>query len=135
MKYLLSWGWTLMVLWWEQWKGSKTIEEIMGTIAPETLTAESVLGYQLQICCRQRHYRRVYQHWFIPNQDFAVFEVYAITSQVAPEALRRACERSYFFPALRPRGVFPHVQEQAAIAAYLDLLIQRLQLEQRLFRY
>ncbi len=54
------------------------------------------------------------------------YRVFSVVSDDAPEPLKKACELDIDIPALLPPSVDDHGHRQAAVNAYLDILIERL---------
>lgn len=54
------------------------------------------------------------------------YRVFSVVSQDAPDSLKKACELDIDIPALLPHAVSDHGHRQAAVNAYLDILIERL---------
>jgi hypothetical protein len=117
--------WFLLFL--RKLKGQYSIEEIKH---PKnvlgSLTGYSVSGYTIEIFCQRRHYRRYYDHWFVPNEDHVAYHVFSTVSSDAPDILKKACELDLDIPALLPSFVPDEGQREEVVRAYLDLLIQRL---------
>lgn len=112
---------------WERLKGTKTVREVKHPDnALGHLTGYSVAGYSLDVYCQRKHYRRSYDKWFVPNQDHMAYRVFSVVSQDAPDSLKKACELDIDIPALLPHAVSDHGHRQAAVNAYLDILIERL---------
>jgi hypothetical protein len=116
-----------ILLLWESLKGTKTVREVKhpsNTLGQ--LVGYSVAGYKLEIYCQRKHYRRSYDKWFIPNKDHMAYRVFSVVSQDAPDSLKKACELDIDIPALLPLAIDDHGHRQAAVNAYLDILIARL---------
>ena len=111
----------------EQWKGHSTVKEVKHpSNAMGKLVGFALNGYQLEIFCQRRHYRRAYDKWFIPNQDKIAFHVYSMVTSDAPDILQRACEFKLDIPALLPSWVGDEAQREAAVNAYLDILAEKI---------
>lgn len=126
MKYLtqlISWLFELF----ERIKGATRVIEVK---TPKNLvgqlTGYSIYGYELQIFCQKRHFRRSYDKWFIPNENHIAYRVFSIVSNNAPAKLKKACELDIVIPQLMNDGIDERRQRQAAIDAYLDILAQSL---------
>lgn len=111
----------------EQLKGNKVFQEIkhprncLGQLA-----GYSIAGYRIEIFCQRKHYRRVYEAWFIPNTNHIAYRVFSVVTADAPERLKEACKLDIDIPALLPEIVGDHMLRQAAVDAYLDILIEKL---------
>lgn len=115
-------------------KGNKQFKEIS---APEdqdlvgTLTGYSVTGYQIQIYCNKVRYRKKYSRWYVPPSNIDLYHVYSVVSNDAPASLKAACALEITIPPPHPEFLNTDFQKDAAIEWYLDLLIQRMQPEDR----
>jgi len=111
----------------ERLKGNTTVIEIK---TPKNLvghlTGYSVHGYEIQIFCQKRHYRRSYDSWYIPNVNHIAYRVFSIVTNDAPDRLKKACELDIVIPELMAETIDERRQRQAAIDAYLDILAQSL---------
>lgn len=112
----------------EKVKGPRTTVDIVTPRSrSEKLTGYSVSGFVINIHCQERRYQLRYRRWFIPNQEFQLYHVFATTSNDSPERLKEACKLDAVFPLLLSRGVSERKQEEAVVSAYLDILITRLE--------
>jgi len=111
----------------ERIKGNTTVVEIK---TPKNLvghlTGYSIHGYEIQIFCQKRHYRRSYDKWYIPNDNHVAYRVFSIVTNDAPNKLKKACELDIVIPELMSENIDERRQRQAAIDAYLDILAQSL---------
>ena len=111
----------------ERLKGNKVVCDVsIPNNVVGLLTGYSMYGYEIQIFCKKRHYRRKYDKWFIPNDDHAAYEVFSIVSNDAPDSLKKACKMELVIPRLLAEPVSEARQRQAAVDAYLDILAQTL---------
>jgi hypothetical protein len=112
----------------EKLKGSRSIKETTEYEDPilGTLVGYSVSGYQIQVFCRKKSYRKKYARWFVPPTDLVMYHVYSIISHDAPESLKKACALEITIPRPRPEFLDDEYQKDAAIEWYLDLLIQKM---------
>lgn len=111
----------------EKIKGSTIVTEIS---TPKNLVAHltgySIFGYEIQIFCQKRHYRRSYDKWYVPNANHVAYSVFSIVSNEAPVTLKKACELDIVIPQLMGENIDEKRQKQAAVDAYLDILAQTL---------
>jgi len=106
-------------------KGPFTLLEINSQNSDiESMIGHSVKGYSIKIHCQERNYLCRYKKWYVKNHVKTVYHVFTEVSSDAPESLRLFCERRRDFPKLL-NGLMPSAsQKEAAIRAYLDLIIQ-----------
>lgn len=108
-------------------KGNKTVYEIAKIPdLPGTLTGYSVLGYSLTIYITRFDYVRRFDRWYVPNEHFRTYELYAVPSGDVPERLAKACEKKVVFPAPHRRSVSQDLQVRALVNGYLDILSAQL---------
>lgn len=119
---------SLMTYWVEKVKGPRTTAEV---VVPRTrsegLTGHSVSGYEISIHCQERRYKVCYKRWWVSNDEFRMYHVYATLSNDSPDRLKEACKLDLAFPPLLGLWSSAKKQREAAIAAYLDVLIARLE--------
>lgn len=124
LHWLLSW----LLLKWEQTKGASTVYELF---APARLTAKlvatSLMGYELSVFCRKKHYTRIYERFFVPAGHHVIYQITATASNDAPQALKDACELELSISSSTHWTVDEDFQERLAVQAYLDLVIAHLQ--------
>lgn len=97
------------------------------------LTGYSVSGYEIRLYCQKKYYIREYWNWWIPNVRFCTYRVFSAVTNDAPELLRMACEYDVELPPQVPRFLSLNMQRKAAVQAYLDILIERMRLDQNLY--
>lgn len=119
---------SLMAFWVEKVKGPRTTEEV---VVPRTrvegLTGHSVSGYEINIHCQERRYRTRYKHWWMSAHEFRSYHVFATLSGDSPERLKEACKLDITLPTMLGSLASPEKQREAAINAFLDILIARLE--------
>lgn len=112
------------LLFWESLKGNTTVQRIEH---PDnvlgSLEGYAIAGYSVQIFCQRKHYRRSYDKSYISDQDVMTYHVYCKVTDDAPEILKKVCELSVDIPSLLPAMVEEAGHRQAAINAYLDMLL------------
>lgn len=112
----------------ERLKGKKIVIDVsIPNNVVGHLIGYSIHGYEMQIFCKKKHYRRKYDKWFIPNDDHAAYEVFSIVSNDAPDSLKKACKLELVIPRLLAEPVSESMQRQAVVDAYLDILAQTIQ--------
>lgn len=92
----------------------------------EQLTAVSVAGFEIRVFCHERVYVRTYLNWRRWRRTYQLYRVFGQLSYDAPQALQTACQMDIELPRLRPWFVSDELQKQAAVAAYLDILIRKI---------
>lgn len=119
---------SLMTYWVERVKGPRTIEEV---VVPRTrsegLTGHSVSGYEINIHCQERRYKVRYKRWWMASDEFRLYHVFATYSNDCPDRLKEACKLETTMPVLLNSYAAAAKQKEAAINAYLDILIARLE--------
>jgi hypothetical protein len=115
-------------------KGNKSFTDI--TIPEDRdlvgwLEGYSVTGYRIKIFCSKVRYRKQYSRWYVPTSNIDLYHVYSVVSHDAPTALREACALEITIPPPHPEFLNTEFQKDAAIEWYLDLLIQRMPVEDR----
>jgi hypothetical protein len=116
--------------WFEKIKGGSIVRRTYRVSdLGEQLTGHSVAGYEIRLYCQQKHYVREYLWWIFPRQTYSTFRVFGSVTADAPASLKKACELDIDLPRLRPRFLSEALQVEAAIQAYLDILVARLREE------
>jgi len=110
-----------------QIKGPSQLVELKDDIdAIESLIGFSHHGYRIQIHCKEINYLCKYKRSFIPDKKKSIYKVYADISDNAPVKLKRFCGHERHFPKLLFSWFPSSTQREAAIRAYLDLLIKEI---------
>ncbi|MNU19635.1 hypothetical protein D3C71_78670 [compost metagenome] len=94
------------------------------------LTGYSISGFAVSLYCQKKYYVREYWRWWVPNYRFSTFYVFATATNDAPESLRMACDFEVELPPQAPWFLSTNLQRKAAIRAYLDLVIERMRMDQ-----
>ena len=125
MKFLTRlFGSLFLVL--ERLKGPKTVIEVKDSInALGHLVGKNVMGYEISIYCQRIHYVRIYDSRFGGKRRSSVYRVFSTVAKGAPPELVAACELDMPFPAFLARSAPERLQVNAAIDAYVDLLLAR----------
>jgi hypothetical protein len=93
----------------------------------ESLVGYSISGYVTTIHCQERKFLCRYDRWYTPNKVVYSYTVFATVTGIAPKAIVEACSLEKSFPKLLHPWMSSAQQKEAAIGAYLDILIHRLQ--------
>lgn len=93
----------------------------------EDLTAYSIAGYEIRIYCQRELYKRKYDHWYIPSEILVSYLVYGVATNDAPQALKDVCEFDLKVD-IKPEFIWDYHDRQIAVKAYLDAVIERLEL-------
>lgn len=94
------------------------------------LTGYSISGYEVRLYCQKKYYIREYWRWFVPNEHFATYRVFSAVTNDAPTSLKHACEFEVELPPMAPSFLSLNLQRKAAVQAYLDIVIERMRLDQ-----
>lgn len=112
---------------WEHLLGASTVScRNHSSNLGAQLIGYSVAGYEIRVYCQPRHYVREYLWWRWLRGRYCTFRVFGRVTADAPENLQKACELDLTVPKLRPRFVSEDLQRQAAVKAYLDVLLAKL---------
>lgn len=112
----------------EKVRGPRNLQEITPSRAYiEAMTATSIYGVTTTIHCQERMYMCRYDRWFIPNRIVYTYYVFATVSGQASPRHIEACSMERSFPKLLHSWMPSASQKEAAIEAYLDLLVHRLE--------
>lgn len=123
----VKWCLDVVFLLFEKLKGQQKVEELHSTqTLVGHLTGYSVAGYEIRLFCQKRRYLKKYSRWFVPDQIHTLYHVYSSVSNDAPANLKTVCELDLNIPAMTPSFVSEKLQKEAAIHAYLDILIAKL---------
>lgn len=113
--------------WWEKLKGSRTLSEVVTKHnVVRSLNGLSVDGYSITFHCHRKEYQQTYSRWFVPSKIHTLYRVYSTVSNDAPSLLKEVCQLEVDLPALWPEFISDKFQKEAAIGAYMDLLIMRM---------
>lgn len=113
-------------------RGTRTLIDITKPRATlEALEAHSNDGYVTTIFCREHRYRCVYDNWWIPNRIIKTYHVFCSVQGKAPETLVQAYRLERTFPPLLGPWSSNSSQKEAAIEAYLDILLADIESKRR----
>lgn len=113
---------------YESWRGPRQLQEITSARASiEAMTATSIDGVTTTIHCQERRYRCLYKRWYIRDHTVSTYFVFATVQGAASPTHVEACSMERSFPKLLHTWMPSASQKEAAIEAYLDLLLERLQ--------
>jgi hypothetical protein len=105
-------------------KGPSNLSEIVSTKSEiESLMGHSVHDYTVNIHCHEKRYLCRYRRWYVPNQEKTVYHVYTVVSENTPRRLKELCAKERHFPKLLGVWMPSASQKEAAIEAYLDLIL------------
>jgi hypothetical protein len=105
-------------------RGDRVVTDITEPRAVlESLTAHSNDGYITTIFCRENRYRCTYSHWWIPSRTIKTYHVFSVVQGKAPDILVQAYRLERTFPKLLSPWSSNSSQKEAAIEAYLDVLL------------
>lgn len=122
----------LFFYWLEGLKGSVTVRyRVDGAPLTGKITGVFIAGYNLTIYCRRKVFVFHYSNWWVYRRKIVHYQVYSVITPDAPEELRKACEIRMSIPARFHWRVGNHVQQKAAVNAYLDILIESLEPQYR----
>lgn len=118
----------LFALFVEWGRGPATFKEVTPARAQiEALVGESTDGYSITIHCQERLYQYHYARWFVRNRIVASYYVFATIVGRAPTAMIEASSMTRSFPKLLHPWMPSASQKEAAIEAYIDLLLANVQ--------
>lgn len=119
-----SWILEAIVLLFHRLKGPSSLREVPTGLGQESiLKGESVSGYEINIYCYRKQYRRKYDRWYVPTEYQVLYRVFSRVSDNAPARLKKVCaslDRD-IRPQL-PEFLSEDLQKRAAVEAYLQLL-------------
>lgn len=116
----------------ERIKGEKEFIEIKSPHqALGFLVGRNVMGYAISIYCQKIKYRNTYKSRLVPDHHYKLYRVFSTVTSQAPEELIKACELDIPIPALLPFFFTDAEQRDAAIDAYVAMLIQEVQNNRR----
>lgn len=111
----------------EMIRGPRSLREITEPRTQlESLVGYSIEGYVTTIHCQERKYLCHYHRWPWFNKVVSTYFVFSTVTGSAPGSLVDACSMERSFPALLFSGSSNIRQKEAAIEAYIDLLIENL---------
>lgn len=118
----------LFALFVEWGRGPATFKEVTPPRTQiEALVGESTEGYSMTIHCQERLYQYQYTRWFVRNRVVSSYYVFATIVGRAPPAMVEACSMVRSFPKLMHPWMPAASQKEAAIEAYIDLLLTNVQ--------
>ena len=114
-------------LYFEKLKGEKTVYEVkLPKHALGHLDGIEMSGYRIRIYCQKKQFKRKYRSWLIPDKYTATYRVFSVVSNDAPEKLKEACGLDIDIPCQLSPFIDDEWQKEAAIQAYLDMLVNKL---------
>jgi len=119
-----KWLLAKIVLWWERYKGPGKIISAPEPVKHQTtVRAISMDGFELTIYVNKTVFSQNYDRWFVTTKSKAIYDVYAVASNDAPQVLRDITlmyQRS--FPTMLPDYIPEEVQRDYVLMAYLDAI-------------
>jgi len=91
----------------------------------ECLMVYSIQGYTVNIHCQEKQYLQRYKYFFVRDKIKTIYHVFTEVSDNAPDNLKRFCSEDKHFPKLLSFMMPSASQKEAAVNAYLDLIIQK----------
>lgn len=119
---------------YEAYLGPRSLTEITSPRANiEAMAATSIEGFTTTIHCQERQYLCRFERWYVRDHVVCSYFVFATIQGVASPRHIEACSMERSFPKLLHPWIPSASQKEAAIEAYLDLLLDRLQRGQETF--
>lgn len=110
----------------ENVKGVKVFERDLHCEVSSSLRVVSVENTSMSIFVTKTKWVERYHHWFVKNKAHDVYSVYAHVPQSLPDNIRKVCAFELSLPRLAPWFVSEEKQMEAVVAAYVDILIERI---------
>lgn len=108
-------------------KGPRSVIDITEPRAEiDSLNAHSHDGYVMQLFCHEKILKIVYKRWYIPNSTKTVYQVFCVIKGTAPDDISEAFSKDRSLPLLVSSLSNSKIKKQAAIEAYLDLVLEKL---------
>lgn len=92
----------------------------------ETMTITTVDGTTTTIYCVEHRYLCRYKYWYVKNHVVSTYTVSATVFGKASENYIQACSIKHSFPKLLHPWMSSVSQKEAAIEAYMDLMLDYL---------
>lgn len=96
------------------------------------ITGSTISGFDLTFICEKKTYYRTSEGLLKTQTEHNVYYVTCEVGDEAPEALKLACADMETFPPMLNPALSDYCQGEAAINAYLDLVIERFPADHRL---
>lgn len=108
-------------------RGPKTFSEVENNgVLQTTLTGMSIRGFVINITCTQSTKNCIYERKWIRNRLLYTYEVRSTFTGTPPEPLREPLSKVLHFPDILAPWMTHAAQREAAISAYLDIVIAQL---------
>ncbi len=128
MKHFLNRVLEVIVLFLQRLKGPSSLREDHPHLGQGSImVGQSISGFEITIYCHRKRYRRKYDRWFVPTEYQVLYRVFSRVSDNAPARLKEACQSldRDIHPQL-PEFISDDLQKKAAVEAYLQLLVNKL---------
>lgn len=113
---------------YEKLLGPRIFVEITPTSSDlETISVTTLEGSITTIHCQEKRYICRYKRWYVRNNTVCIYYVFATVEGTILEKLIDACKMECYFPKLLHSRVPSSSQRKAAVEAYLDILLDKLQ--------
>lgn len=80
------------------------------------------LSYRIDVYCEKTTFERVSLGFIKSKQNRSVYKLFSNTTELVPDALKRACELVIYFPPLIHTHYSDEKQANVLMNAYIDLL-------------
>ena len=87
-----------------------------------TMTVQSVNGFKILFHCKKKNYIIKNHHKWIPDYEFATYQIYGECSDTCPDKLRGVLKKAVYFPRLSFIFLNEDKIRQFLIKSYIDLL-------------
>lgn len=89
------------------------------------ITGSTISGFDLTFRCDKKTFYRTSEGFLKTQTEHNTYYVTCEVDDQAPEDLKNVCKAMEVFPPLLPNSLSDFCQGEAAINAYLDLILQR----------
>lgn len=114
-------------------KGVATVREVERSGEEVcSITGSTISGFDLTFRCDKKTYYRTSEGFLKTQTEHCTYFVTCEVDENAPDDLKEACLSMEAFPPLLPSSLSDYCQGEAAINAYLDLILQRFPTHHRL---
>lgn len=118
---------TLFAQFFELVRGPKVLSEVENNgVLQTTLTGMSIRGFVINITCTQSTKNCIYKRRWIRDRLLYTYEVTATYEGTPPEPLKEPLSKVLHFPDILAPWMTHAAQREAAISAYLDIVISQL---------
>lgn len=108
-------------------RGPRTIQELEVNGVLETcLTGTTLRGIVINITCRQTIQHCKYQRWWVRDKELCMYQISCTYEGDPPDQLVSIMTGMHNFPNILSSWTSHAAQREAAIGAFLDILVSRL---------